>query len=58
MKTKLFIALIVLIVICLWMMRYSITSGVEGAYKLDRFTGKVTYIDKIFEFNIRKIIKK
>jgi len=54
MRTKIFIGLIVLIVICLWMMRYSITPVMNGAYKLNRFTGSMTFCSSFSEYEIEQ----
>ena len=58
MKSKLFVGAIVLILIALWMMRYGIIPVANGAYKIDRFTGSITFCqaEKQYEVSEPRIV--
>jgi len=41
---RIIIGLVILVLVLLWMFRYSVVPGNHGTYRLDRLTGKVTVI--------------
>lgn len=54
MKKEL-ILLIVLVVVVIWLMRFSIyVTNYPSAYKLDRWTGKITFLVQYEEHQIKQ----